>query len=225
MDFRGKIIRFFHRKTPHFRHVFGVKLHLKRCKFLPENSRFWGHFNPFLSGHFRGSNHRRNCKVYNVFATLDNRIVCLGEFNLACCYSSASSTSYNFKESVRLLRLSVEKGYAPAQAGLGRAYRHGVEVKSDLDEAIKWFTLAVEQGDVSSQRTLGDLHYGSVFDKEGPEVAFKWLKMASDNGCSDSFFTVAHMYSVGYGVERSMEKAYEMFMLLAERAIPVPSSV
>ena len=51
----------------------------------------------------------------------------------------------DFKEAVRLFRLSAEQGNPRAQYNLGYMYQRAQGVPEDFKEAIKWFRLSVEQ--------------------------------------------------------------------------------
>jgi TPR repeat protein len=55
---------------------------------------------------------------------------------------------------VRLYRMAAEKGYARAQAYLGRHFADGNGVAPDLAEAVKWYERAAARGDAMGQRML-----------------------------------------------------------------------
>ena len=61
----------------------------------------------------------------------------------------------DYKEAVRLYRLSAEQGNADGQYELGRMYFQGQGVPQDYKEAVKWYRLSAEQGFANAQHNLG----------------------------------------------------------------------
>ena len=61
----------------------------------------------------------------------------------------------DYKEAVRLYRLSAEQGDAKAQFNLGNRYYNGQGVPQDYKEAVKWYRLSAEQGVAQAQYNLG----------------------------------------------------------------------
>jgi len=57
----------------------------------------------------------------------------------------------DYKEAIRLYRLSAEQGLAEAQNNLGSMYSKGQGVPQDYQEAVKWFRLSAEQGYAQAQ--------------------------------------------------------------------------
>ena len=58
----------------------------------------------------------------------------------------AAHKSKDYKEAVRLYRLSAKQGNAEAQYNLGLMYEKGQVVPKDFKEAFKWSKLAADQG-------------------------------------------------------------------------------
>ena len=71
----------------------------------------------------------------------------------------------DYKETVRLFRLSAEKGQAIAQSNLGGMYYEGAGVPQDYKESIKWYRLSAEQGDAQAQYNLGVMYGPPNFQK------------------------------------------------------------
>lgn len=69
------------------------------------------------------------------------------------------------------------------------------------------------QGDLESQNNLGYLLYmGKRYDE-----AVKWFQIASDLGFADSQFGLGRMYEHGYGVEKQLDKAKELYEKASEK--------
>src|SRR6478609_1986534 len=49
-------------------------------------------------------------------------------------------------ESLRLLQLAAEQGFAPAQTQLALHFEEGREIKLDMAEAVRWYTRSAEAG-------------------------------------------------------------------------------
>ena len=80
----------------------------------------------------------------------------------------------DYKEAVRLFRLSAEQGNKFAQNILGRMYDEGQGVLQDYEEAIRLFRLSAEQGHDAAQYNLG------VMYSNGKGVFHKTIKKQSD---------------------------------------------
>ncbi len=52
----------------------------------------------------------------------------------------------DYEKAFKILKPLAEKGYAPAQYGVGFLYFSGFGVSEDKDEAKKWFEKAAAQG-------------------------------------------------------------------------------
>ena len=63
----------------------------------------------------------------------------------------------DYKEAVRLYRLSSEQGNTKAQTNLGFMYSEGRGVPQDYKEAVGWYRLAAEQGDARAQYNLASM--------------------------------------------------------------------
>jgi len=57
----------------------------------------------------------------------------------------------DYKEAVRLYRLSAIQGHAVAQLALGDCYHFARGVNPDPNEAIYWYRLAAFQGNTEAQ--------------------------------------------------------------------------
>ena len=61
-------------------------------------------------------------------------------------YDNGLGVPQDYKEAVRLFRLSAEQGYANAQYNLGQMYYKGQGVLQDYKEAHMWFNLSGSNG-------------------------------------------------------------------------------
>ena len=75
---------------------------------------------------------------------------------LEMCYSSGEGVAQDKAEAVRLYHLSAaqHKGYAGAQANLGRMFEKGKGVAQDRAEAIRLYRLAAALGDAYATAAL-----------------------------------------------------------------------
>jgi TPR repeat protein len=65
---------------------------------------------------------------------------------LSLLFENGTGVPQDFKEAVRLLRLSGERGHAEAQFKLGYMYHQGDGVPRDQKKALKWYRRAEKQG-------------------------------------------------------------------------------
>ena len=88
----------------------------------------------------------------------------------------------DYKEAVRLFRLSAEQGYAGAQFNLGTMYYQEKGVPQDYKKAVKWYRLAAEQNVASAQNNLGSMYSDGLGVPQDYEEAFKWWGLAAEQG-------------------------------------------
>jgi uncharacterized protein len=70
--------------------------------------------------------------------------------------------SQDYKEAVRLYRLSAEQGDAFGQYNLGIMYSNGQGVPKHDKEAVKWYRLSAEQGFAKAQYNLGVMYFNGT---------------------------------------------------------------
>ena len=73
------------------------------------------------------------------------------QFFLALCHAHEVDVPLNSLESLRLLHLAADQGFAPAQTQLALHFEEGREVKQNTDEALRWYTRSAEAGFVLAQ--------------------------------------------------------------------------
>lgn len=80
------------------------------------------------------------------------------------------------REAHRLLTLSAEQGYAPANTAIGRLYQTGQGVDRDFCKAEAYFGEAAKAGDLPAHRLLGEsLLAGLCNDEQDYEAALPFL--------------------------------------------------
>ena len=135
----------------------------------------------------------------------------------------AAHKSKDYKEAVRLYRLSAKQGNAEAQYSLGLMYDKGQGVPQDYKEAARlyrlsakqgnpgaltWYRLSAKQGNAEAQYNLGLMYEkGQVVPKDFKE-AFKWSKLAADQGNASTQNNLSYMYYKGQGVPKDYVLAH-----------------
>jgi TonB family protein len=68
-------------------------------------------------------------------------------YRLSALMSMTAKSDADRQSAFVLLQSAADKGVAPAQFRLGRAYEKGYRVKANLEEAMRWYERAAAQGD------------------------------------------------------------------------------
>lgn len=104
---------------------------------------------------------------------------------------------------------SAEKGYVPAQVGMGKMYlqNHRDGPILHYADADRWFRLAAMQGDAEAQFWLGTGYEQGFFGDIDYQESLKWLRKSAVQGLPDAQFCLGQMYEDGEGVPESDEKA------------------
>ena len=110
-------------------------------------------------------------------------------------------------------------GHARAAFRLSYLYFAGDGVPQDSSLAAAWCRVAAEGGLPYAQHVLGGL-IGSNEKPDDDWEAVLWLQRASDQRYAQATFELGRMYYRGQGVERSFEKAIELWEPLAEAGMP-----
>ena len=100
----------------------------------------------------------------------------------------------DYKEAVRLYRLSAEQGNANAQFLLGFMYYQGKGVLLDYKEAAKWYRLSAEQGDAIAQCNLGGMYNEGKGVPQDYKEAVKWWKLAAEQQDEQAQFILERMH-------------------------------
>ncbi|HEX4415736.1 MAG TPA: protein kinase [Lacipirellulaceae bacterium] len=119
--------------------------------------------------------------------------------------------SQTFREAVRLLRTSAEKGDRDSQDRLGGLYLNGKGVDKDYSEALKWLRRAADQGNKISQNSVGLMYDQGRGVPADPAEAAKWYRRSIDQGYNEPKVWLARLYSEGRGVEKDLQKASALY--------------
>lgn len=130
---------------------------------------------------------------------------------LADCYLQFKTASMN-EEAVKLYRQAAEMGYAPAQCGLARCYRHGYGVEENIEKAFEWYRKAAEQDCMEAYLAMGDLmcHHHR-------ELSFIWYQKAADFGDSGALYETGLCYELGRGTPVNFDRAKQCYAKAAEQ--------
>ena len=77
-------------------------------------------------------------------------------------YENGQGVAQDIIAAVKWYRAAADRGWAPAQDGLGDFYGWGKGVDQDLTEAAKWYRSAAEQGYSSAQYHLGLMYDNGI---------------------------------------------------------------
>jgi len=129
---------------------------------------------------------------------------------------------YRSREAVAWIRKAAEQGHADALYHLGKSYERGVED----NEVTQWYYEAAEHGHEKACFALGKAYlHGSCNDikvTHDPDKAFNYLTKASAQKKSYILGELAICYLCGFGVQRNLPFAIDIFQSLALRKYEVP---
>ena len=120
------------------------------------------------------------------------------------------------------IRKAAEQGHADALYHLGKPFERGVESK----EVTQWYYEAAEQGHEKACFSLGKAYlHGScnaIKVTQDPDKAFHYLTKASAQKKSYILGELAICYLCGFGVQRNLPFAIDIFQSLALRKYEIP---
>jgi len=117
----------------------------------------------------------------------------------------------DYKEAVRLFRLSAEQGDARAQVNLALSYHFGDGVPQNYKEAIKWYRLSAEQGHAGAQSNLGYIYAEGKAVPQNHKEAGKWYRLSAEQGYATAQEELGLMYFKGQGVLQDYVLAHMWF--------------
>ncbi|MDN2480487.1 hypothetical protein [Vibrio agarivorans] len=117
---------------------------------------------------------------------------------------------------LELFTIAIETNYLPAYVRLGYAYKL-IPAIQDTQQAKVWFEKAVSEGNYDIARVeLGIIERGNERYKE----ALDWFDAASiselPNVAGYAFAMIGHMFEIGDGVPKSLDKAIENYTQAAK---------
>jgi formylglycine-generating enzyme required for sulfatase activity len=122
-------------------------------------------------------------------------------FQLATAYCAANRHA----DCLHWVRVSVEKGYAPAFTLLGFLYDRGQGVAKDDYEALRWYR--ADAGNARGMYRLGTMYEnGRGITKDDAE-AVRWYRNSAEAGDALAMQSLAVMYENGRGVGKNEAEA------------------
>lgn len=91
-----------------------------------------------------------------------------------------------YGEAAKLYRKAADKGFAPAQFGLGVLYDIGRGVAQDYKQALYWYGKAAEQGSVKAQNNLGFMYSMGKGTAQDFVAAHKWFNISAARGYEEA---------------------------------------
>lgn len=117
------------------------------------------------------------------------------------------------EEHLNKLKELGENGNAKAQDELGFYYW----MNEEPEDAFYWYQKSVQQKYPQGMADLGRCYAGVFEDYEvDHEKAIQLLTEAAELGCADGYFGLSECYTEGYGVEKNMKKAKELYAKAVE---------
>ncbi len=130
------------------------------------------------------------------------------------CYETGWGGEPTRKAALDWWRKAAEKGYAPAQALLGRYLAWNAKTSN---EGFGWLHKAEVQGDRSAMYCLGYFLQNGYGITKNEAEAFKWYVKAADKGHAIAQYLVGYMYQEGQVTAKDDAKAVEYLRKSAEQ--------
>lgn len=127
----------------------------------------------------------------------------------------------DLKNGIAMYRRAANRGYARAQAYLGRQYQDGKGVPRDMTEAVGLYRQAAIQGDALGQRELAYLFDTGLGVRRNPQEAARLYRLAAQQGDGYSAGNLGLMYLTGRGIPRNIAEGYKWTKIAAEQNQPV----
>ena len=115
---------------------------------------------------------------------------------------------------------AARSGHTESQYRLGMLYEKGIGVKKNESEAIRLFEEAAEAGHLDSIYRLGQMFYNKKTSSSCKRAA-KYFGTASDRDHAASIRALAHLHYYGLGVEKDLEKGFNLLNRAARNGDPV----
>ncbi len=137
------------------------------------------------------------------------------KYYLGCCYENGGGVKVDHEKAFALFNEADQLGNDEALVKIGDCYEMGLGIPQDYQKALEYFILAGEAG-------VGLAHYklGKLFMKfEKYTEAADYFQRGSNSDCPHSQFELGSLYKFGFGVEKDMTKAMELWKLSAKRGV------
>ncbi|WP_447888963.1 tetratricopeptide repeat protein [Serratia fonticola] len=132
-------------------------------------------------------------------------------------YLEAKGVERDHEKGYFWIKKAAEKNNADAQYDIASDY----ENQRDINNALIWYKKSAHNGNTTAMFSLGALYRAGMYGiAEDNQEAFKWFNMAAEKGDSSAQGRIAYLYLNGYGVQRNIPLALELFEKSANNGSP-----
>ncbi|MDD7408830.1 MAG: tetratricopeptide repeat protein [Anaerovoracaceae bacterium] len=123
----------------------------------------------------------------------------------------------DYRTAQRVFRIARARGYKKGACYFLAVYEEkGIFGAPDPEKAIEYYTEGAEDGDFRCYRELGRIYAEGEITEEDPEKAYYNFMMAGAIGDPISVTNMAMFLEEGYGCEKNMARAVELYRMAAE---------
>ncbi|MBO6520255.1 MAG: sel1 repeat family protein [Rhodospirillales bacterium] len=123
----------------------------------------------------------------------------------------------NPKEAMHWYRKAADRGYAPAQVGIGDLFAHGAGVREDHYRAQEWYSTAARLSkNAEAHFKAGEGYFRGLGVPQDYGAALSYYQVAASQGHPVAQYLIGSMYEAGWGVERDLIEAWVWY----NRALP-----
>jgi TPR repeat protein len=133
--------------------------------------------------------------------------------DLGAFYISGRHVAPDTKRGLELLGKAAAQGDPSASYNLGVMYRDGLGVAENRQKAESYFLSAAKKGHSDAQYGLARIAY----DRKDFAQAVEWYGKAAQQGDLQATYNLAYMYHEGLGVDKSYQKANDLFLQVADK--------
>ena len=137
---------------------------------------------------------------------------------IAYIYDNGLGVEVDKNEAFKWCLKGAEAGDIYAQNRLANKYLKGEGCKRNLGEALDWLRTAAEAGNAFSASELSKMYRSGQYFSVDIEEATYYAVMAAkgERPQLSELFSIADMYREGNGVKKSVEKALELYTIVAD---------
>lgn len=162
-------------------------------------------------------------QIVNLFQMAADKDDSEWQYRLAECYLHGIGIKQNSSTAISLLEKAAKQDYVKAQFLLGEYYTGKYTKHSENQQkSISWFRAAADGKYAPAQCELGKLYAQGKVDNLGENhyEAAKLFKLAADQGYAEAKYELGIAYAEGHGVEKDMEKSYNLVKEAADDEFP-----
>ncbi len=114
-------------------------------------------------------------------------------------------------------RKAADKGYAPAQVGIGDLYAGGLGVREDHYRAQEWYNTATRLSkNAEAYFKVGEGYFRGLGAPQDYGAALSYYRVAAAQGHPVAQYLLGSMFEAGWGIERDLIEAWVWY----NRALP-----